>query len=249
MMKLLTLSCCVLLTFPIQAQAQKEPATSAQQTKTLKKGIIGQINVTGEIPKLPLLVNAGIKFIPDESLLVSEEGGLANAFVYLKRLPEGLAVPKMKSESSLIFKDWRYSPHAQITFVRQPFLLINEDQVAVSFHFSPLSGVGNSFILPPRTIRNKRQVAPYEFQKPEIVPVPVSADCHAWVKAYILPLNHPFADVTDKNGNFTIHGLPPGTYEFKVWHERVGWLEKSLSVEVVEDKPTRIQLTYPVERF
>jgi hypothetical protein len=53
-------------------------------------------------------------------------------------------------------------------------------------------------------------------------------------------VDHPYAAVTDKDGNFSIKGLPEGEHEFRVWQEKVGYLEKSLKVKVVAGKETEV---------
>ena len=40
------------------------------------------------------------------------------------------------------------------------------------------------------------------------------------VRAWHLPLDHPYGAVTDADGNFTIKNLPVGTHKFRIWHER-----------------------------
>jgi hypothetical protein len=37
-------------------------------------------------------------------------------------------------------------------------------------------------------------------------------------------VDHPYAAVTDKDGKFKIDLLPAGEYEFRVWHERPGYV-------------------------
>ena len=40
------------------------------------------------------------------------------------------------------------------------------------------------------------------------------------MKAYQLPLDHPYGVVTQADGSFEIPELPVGTHQFVVWHER-----------------------------
>jgi hypothetical protein len=67
---------------------------------------------------------------------------------------------------------------------------------------------------------NDGQVVPTErlATKPGIV----EARCalHAWSHAYLAVFDHPYFAVTDKDGNFTIDSLAPGTYKMMVWHDR-----------------------------
>ena len=50
------------------------------------------------------------------------------------------------------------------------------------------------------------------------------------MRGYILVLQNPFFAVTDKEGNFRIDGLPAGSYQLKVWHERGGAPAKPVQV-------------------
>ena len=41
------------------------------------------------------------------------------------------------------------------------------------------------------------------------------------MSAYVFVANHPFVALTKDNGEFTIEGIPIGTYRIKMWHEGV----------------------------
>ena len=94
-----------------------------------------------------------------------------------------------------------------------------------------------------------QQTITWRFDKPERNPVFIQSDIHPGMKAYQLVTDHPWVAVTDKTGNFAIHGLPPGKYQFKVWHETAGYLEKTLAVEVKPGAATELNLTFPPARF
>ena len=47
-------------------------------------------------------------------------------------------------------------------------------------------------------------------------------------------VDHPYAAVTDKEGKFTIPNLPVGEHEFRVWHERSGYLDRKYAVKVTK---------------
>ena len=75
------------------------------------------------------------------------------------------------------------------------------------------------------------------YKRPEREPFSVKCDLHAWMSAYHLVLDHPFAAVSDAEGNFKIENLPAGNYQFKVWHERgdggrPGLLESKYNVAI-----------------
>ena len=74
------------------------------------------------------------------------------------------------------------------------------------------------------------QVVPNEkiAAKPGIVEIRTPQ--HPWTRGYIAVFDHPYFAVADERGQFTIDGLPPGTYTVKVWHEQ---MEKPMEQRVV----------------
>ena len=56
--------------------------------------------------------------------------------------------------------------------------------------------------------------------------IPVSCAQHTWMNGFIWAFDHPFAAVTDKDGNFEIPNVPAGTkLKIIAWHEKAGYLE------------------------
>lgn len=60
----------------------------------------------------------------------------------------------------------------------------------------------------------------------------VASDLHPWMQAYWLVVDHPYAAITDSQGRFVIENLPPEQHNFKVWHERIGLIERTLEVTI-----------------
>jgi plastocyanin len=69
--------------------------------------------------------------------------------------------------------------------------------------------------------------------------VPLLCNVHAEMIAYVLVLQNPYFDLTDKAGNFEIRDVPPGTYTVKVWHEKLK--EKSQKVTVEAGKAATVE--------
>ena len=74
----------------------------------------------------------------------------------------------------------------------------------------------------------------------------VASDFHPLMQGYWLALDHPYAAVTDKQGRFVIENLPPGQHIVKIWHERVGYIERKLNV-VIEPGKITAQPTIKIE--
>lgn len=51
--------------------------------------------------------------------------------------------------------------------------------------------------------------------------VDVFCSIHTAMSCIVLVLENPYFASTDKNGNFKIPSVPPGTYKVKAWHERL----------------------------
>lgn len=53
---------------------------------------------------------------------------------------------------------------------------------------------------------------------------------HPEMEAYVVVLQNPYFSITDKDGNFVIRDIPPGTYEISAWNEK--YKSKSQTVTV-----------------
>ncbi len=65
--------------------------------------------------------------------------------------------------------------------------------------------------------------------------VPLLCSVHPEMLAYVIVLQNPYYALTDKAGNFEIRGVPSGTFELRVWHEK---LKENSQVVVVEEGKT-----------
>ena len=83
---------------------------------------------------------------------------------------------------------------------------------------------------------------------------PFSSECaiHPWMRFWTLVVDHPYAAVTDANGNFTIPDLPAGKHTFKIWHERGssnGLLERSVEITVKPGETHTQEFKYDAASF
>ena len=70
------------------------------------------------------------------------------------------------------------------------------------------------------------------FEYPETIKL--TCDLHKKSHAWVVVLDNPYFDITDRNGYFEICDIPPGTYKFQVWHEELGKLEKEVKIKPKE---------------
>ncbi len=184
------------------------------------------------VAKAPTCVQA----IADDSLIVNPtNNGVANVFIYLNKAPADIhpdlkAVPTAKKTLDQL--NCRFIPHGQTLRVGQKLNCINSDTEGHNTHTNPVASKGENPLLAAKNTVG--QDLTFEF--PDTVPVKVNCDIHGWMEAYVLVKDHPYVAMTDADGKFKIENLPVGEHEFRVWHERQGYLNRKFMVKVVAGK-------------
>lgn len=238
-------------------QSPEKQAGGAETSKGTAAGFggfKGRVVMQGTPPQLDLLIRKGANIkdaavcaaqnLPNEKLVVGPNGGVANVFVYLQNAPPGAKnIDPPKDPLLLDQKGCHFIPHALFIRVGQPLHIGSHDDVLHNTHIKPVRG--NPF---NQTIKNGDLVTT-GYSTFENQPIPVNCDIHAWMSAWQLPLEHPFAAVTNEKGEFEIANLPTGTHKFKVWHEGAGFLERSLSVTINANAATEQEIAYPADKF
>jgi plastocyanin len=189
-------------------------------------GVIrGTVKFTGAAPvvmtsRVPC--HDGQVDVPDESVVVNDDGTLRNVFVYLEGAPASGDGPT-KEPAVLDQVGCRYVPHAVAVQVGQSLRVRSSDATLHNVH--SLARANRPFNLSMTQAGDEKTVT---FAKHEIAPV--KCDVHPWMTAYVGVFENPWFDVSDDAGAFAIAGVPDGSYTLVAWHERYGQLEKSLAV-------------------
>jgi len=180
--------------------------------------------------------------IPDESLVVSSGGGVANVFVYLDKAPKG-ANPEAVAGRDLDQAACIFQPHAVVWRAGIECVYKNSDKVSHNVQtFASLNSNFNAN-MPPGSTQSEI------WKKPEREPFASKCAIHPWMEFWTLVVDHPFAAVTDAEGKFEIPNLPPGKYKFRVWHERGKLLERGLEVEIKPAQSSSVALKYGATNF
>jgi plastocyanin len=130
----------------------------------------------------------------------------------------GQAAPPPSAHATMLQKGKTFTPHILPVTVGTTIDFPNADPI---FHnaFSSYSGeIFDIGLYPPGTSRS------FRFSRPGIVRV--FCNIHPTMSAVILALTTPYFVRTAKNGSFEM-SVPPGEYEFHVFHERA--TEKELA--------------------
>lgn len=239
--------------------------SQVNQAATLAQAALGQgatgtltgvITIEGKPAAFPPKVKKGdmsakdaaicaVNEVPDESLVVGANGGLANVFVYLQAAPMGFKATT--PDSPVVFDQMgcKFVPHALFVQAGQKVMVKSADPLAHNVHTNPLRNTAANFVGKP----GDREGVPVVYEKPERLPVKVVCDLHTWMNAYHLVLDHPFGAVTDADGKFEIKNLPAGKHTFIIWQERAGYLNRTQMVDVAAGKSTELKLSFPADKF
>jgi hypothetical protein len=204
--------------------------------------ISGTVRYTGRKParkpidmsEEPACVEAHHGRASDESLVVSSNGLLANAFIYVKKGLEGKRFDT-PSEPAVIDQNgcW-FKPRVLGIQTNQILQVKNSDPVTHNIH--PMAQINREW--------NHSQGAgdaplARKFIKPEIM-IRVKCNIHSWMHAFIGVVDNPYFAVSKEDGTYTIPNLPPGTYTIEVWQENLGTQERQVTVASHSNTPVNI---------
>jgi plastocyanin len=207
--------------------------------------LTGRIVFDGDVPKLLPKIKkdnpaaklpecCAIKDTANDSLVINPKNkGIQHVFVYLKKVSKSDIHPELakSKEPEVVFdqKECVFKPHAMVVRTDQTVVVKSDDNVPHNTHTYPVFNQGQNFIVAPN---DRVGIKMPNFNMKEPLPMQVKCDIHAWMQAYWLVVDHPYAVVTDADGRFTIPKLPAGDYTFVVWHERVGYLDKAMKATI-----------------
>lgn len=211
------------------------PGILQAQAGVTIKGVV-QYRSQGPAPGerwLKVTTNVDIcgKRVRDETLLVSAgNNGLKNAVISVEGAPAKKSQP---SQISLDNKACVFSPHVQTSLRGGTLLVKTNDDVLHNTHIFwkgkvdgiPIEKSVLNLSLPMKGMKKKSR-------RPLLRNglLRVKCDAHEWMSAYMLVFDHPYTAVTDGQGAFEMKNVPPGTYKLKVWHERLGEIEKEVTL-------------------
>jgi|GEM_PF-581938 len=218
---------------------------AARATETGGGVIVGSVRLTGPAPIVPLvcaeqdLEVCGSQARPVQALLLGTNQTVRNAVVYLgASLSNGRFAPNDGAPAVLDQRGCEFVPRIQIARAGANLVLRNSDPVLHVVRIDSMSGTNGPKVLlnvatPYAGFEKKYQLA--NFREPTLLKA-VGGNGHDWMAAYIAVMPHPWAALTDENGNFTLRGVPAGTHKLYAWHEVLGTLVRE--VKVIGDRPT-----------
>ena len=150
----------------------------------------------------------------EDCLIDLESRGIRNVIVYL--MDDALRNwPEPQREDILVDnRECRFEPHVHVSVVGSTVEVKNSDEI---YHTTHLYGPPGFVEFNPG-MRSRGDSEKTVLTRPGLYIV--KCDRHGWMSAFLRVDTHPFHAVTDDKGKFEITGIPPGTYQVGMFHER-----------------------------
>lgn len=177
----------------------------------------------------------------NEALVLGDGNTIGNIFVrVIKGLPEGKTYPAPAEPAVLTQEGCIYNPHVLVVRLGQTLKVKNPDGTMHNVNGLPEKNKPFNRGMP----KNLEEI---ELQLDQVEDMfPIKCDVHPWMRSYAAVIDHPFFDVTEKDGVFTIEGLPAGAYTIEAWHERLG--KQTAEVTVPAEGAATLDFTFEYKK-
>ena len=200
------------------------PGSTAERGGGQETGTIaGRVTVTNVPEPRMVEVTADQQVCGDEvedrAVVVDGSGGLANAVILVAGLPWGDARPTPVIDNA----GCHFVPRVQVAPTRSVLTVRSADDVLHTTH---------AYDDRQRTLFNIAIPFPgLEIERPLRRPGPVRVECdsHGWMRGWIY-VTDDVGTVTGAGGRYELTGIPPGTYDLTVWHERYESVTRQVTV-------------------
>ena len=147
--------------------------------------------------------------VEDQATVVDPSGGVANAVVVVSGL-EWDADPPAPAVAN---EGCYFRPRVQVARTRSQLLITSADETLHSTHaYDDRQRTLFNVAIPFPGLEITRAL-----RRPGVVRI--ECDSHGWMRGWIYVTGERAA-VTAADGRFELAGIPPGSYELAIWHER-----------------------------
>ena len=229
---------------------KRETPPTAAATNTPTAGgdavVAGRVTFSGTPPAPRNIVmdslcgklHTNANAVTEADYRVGEANGLADVFVYLQGVPDGVGTTPDGEAPLLDQQGCLYAPKVFGVMVNQKFKIRNSDPLLHNVHAVPKANKEFNFAQPIKGQVNERA-----FSQPEVL-LRIKCDVHPWMNTFVGVVPHRFFAVTDVNGRFRLPGgLPAGKYTIEAVHPKAGRIAQELTVTAGENKPVELTLS------
>jgi len=242
-MKPVSIACALALAvFASSCTKPPDLESDANATPVARGTLRGHVRLMGDAPTPevirmnadPMCMKAsGGAHVTDETVIVAEDGSLANVFVELVGTFPDTPVP-----ADPVFIDQRgclYSPRVVGLRAGQALQVRNSDDGLHNVHGVSTDRDGFNVSQPASGMVNT-------FRPRDSGILRLKCDVHTWMVAFVGVVNHPYFAVTSRDGTFAMHDVPEGTYDVRAWQEHLGTIVSQVHVDPARE--ANVEMTY-----
>lgn len=157
---------------------------------------------------------------PSPRLATGKNRGVMNSVVFLESVSQG----KRRNGTmrpSINQTKCQYSPHVTVVPIGAQLEIVNSDPILHNVHaYEGESRVKTIFNIAQPVKGQRTSIKQMQLNTRGLVLLTCDAG-HPWMSAYIIVADHPYIVVSDRQGNFILDEVPPGSYRVKMWHEGI----------------------------
>ncbi len=175
--------------------------------------------------------------------VVSEQGELAGAIVFLQELDHGK--PFSKDGPLVTVEDCRFDPTVLAAGHGRTVRVQMKDPILHQIRGWEMVGDRRLPLFQLAQIEaGQMRAAPLKTRRSSIVKL--ECDQHRFMQASVLLVANPYFAVTDAHGRFEIGDIPAGTYAVGAWHPALGYEESTVTVQAGARATASFRLIAPV---
>ncbi|NUQ91540.1 MAG: hypothetical protein HOQ26_01380 [Gemmatimonadaceae bacterium] len=152
---------------------------------------------------------------------------LAGAVVWLDGVRSGKALPLVK-RYDVVNEGCIVTPRVQAAALGGTLNVRSRDPIT---HRTRILRPGVKEPVALVTETDEGQVVPLDRALEAPGPLEIRCDLHPWTRGWVVVFDHPYYQVTGRDGSFSLDSVPPGDYTLHVWHERLGTITRPVKIE------------------
>ncbi len=201
----------------------------------------GRVALSGETPRIRayhLINSPNVEFctrISDgkghrllRDFTVSKSGGLQDTVVALKKVKKG----KPFDPAMQVFHIDRCHSDKYVIGIKSGDDILVENTDPITHEVVTYESAGKYVNqLSNKTVLPKSSQVRNAFVRHDVDEFLIKCNLHPFLQTHAFLVDNPYYAITDKDGNFTIADIPPGTYEVVAWHPYIDNLTSTVTIE------------------
>lgn len=222
-------------------------SVSAADYKVVSGGVKDGGTVSGRVtfngtPPAPVMlkVDEDVKACggdrPSDELVISASRGIQNVVLSLETVAAGKDW-ELGEEFTYDQKKCTFVPRIMLVKPNMAGVVLNSDSVGHNLH-TISTGIYNI----NKKIQPGAKMVVAKDQIRKSGRIRAKCDIHSWMGGWWIVAETPYTVVSDKDGNFSITNVPPGTYTLTIWHEKLRASEQKVVVKTGQVTKTDVGL-------